>query len=239
MDAKACGSFIAELRKEKNLTQRELGNSLGVSDKAISRWETGKGYPDVASLVDLSEFFEVSVNEILAGKRVEKENISALADRNIIEAMEHQVSGRKAQKLSTAIVIIVFAVLMFPAFRELFKGFRVLFFTPEPEVLQSFTGSSIVSLLLLVCGFAVYKGNIGLIHSYHYKNVTDKEGYTKAMGKIIMIMPVFVFAGQAINLFSDAHPTIEYIGSSVTLFGVTVCMILLFKVQIKYNGGIF
>ncbi len=239
MDAKSCGSFIAELRKEKNLTQKELGDSLGVSDKAISRWETGKGYPDVASLVDLSEFFEVSVNEILAGKRVEKENISALADRNIIEAMKHQPSRRKSQKISTAIFIIVFAVLMLPAFRELFEGFRVLFFTPEPEVLQSFAVSSLVSLLLLICGFAIYKGNIGLLHSYHYKNVVDKAGYTRAMGKILMVMPIFIVVGQAINLFSDVHPTIEYIGSAVTLIGVTVCIILLFKIQIKYNGGIF
>ena len=69
MTAKDCGAFIADLRKEKNLTQKQLAEILKVSDKAISRWETGKGFPDVTSLVALSEFFGISVNELLAGSR--------------------------------------------------------------------------------------------------------------------------------------------------------------------------
>ena len=69
MTSKECGNFISELRKEKKLTQKELAEKIIVSDKAVSRWETGKGYPDVTSLVSLSEYFDVSVNELLAGKR--------------------------------------------------------------------------------------------------------------------------------------------------------------------------
>ena len=51
MTSKECGGFISELRKEKKLTQKELAEKINVSDKAVSRWETGKGYPDVTSLV--------------------------------------------------------------------------------------------------------------------------------------------------------------------------------------------
>ena len=50
MDATKCGAFIAKLRSERGMTQKELSEALNVSDKAISRWETGKGYPDVSSL---------------------------------------------------------------------------------------------------------------------------------------------------------------------------------------------
>ena len=64
MTSKECGNFISELRKEKKLTQKELAEKIIVSDKAVSRWETGKGYPDVTSLVSLSEYFDVSVNEL-------------------------------------------------------------------------------------------------------------------------------------------------------------------------------
>ena len=71
MNAQKCGKFIAELRKEKNLTQKDLATQLNVSDKAISRWETGKGFPDVDSLQALSKFFSVTINELLAGEKAE------------------------------------------------------------------------------------------------------------------------------------------------------------------------
>lgn len=83
-----CGKFIFELRKENNLTQKELAENLNVSDKAISRWETGKGFPDVNSLLALSEFFGVSVNELLAGKRIEEEKLTEIAEKNIIHTIE-------------------------------------------------------------------------------------------------------------------------------------------------------
>ena len=73
MDAKTTGRFLAELRKEKGYTQKELGDKLMVTDKAISRWETGKGLPDTALLKPLSEILGVSVGELLAGKRVPPE----------------------------------------------------------------------------------------------------------------------------------------------------------------------
>ncbi len=69
MDAKLTGRFIAGLRKERGLTQGELAAELNVTNKAVSRWETGAGFPDVDSMMALSEFFGVSVNELLLGRR--------------------------------------------------------------------------------------------------------------------------------------------------------------------------
>ena len=73
MDAEKVGKFIAAARKEKGLTQQELGDLLHVSDKAVSRWETGKGFPDISSMESLAEALEVSVAEIFKGERIEKE----------------------------------------------------------------------------------------------------------------------------------------------------------------------
>ena len=73
MKASKSGTFIAELRREKNWTQAELAKRLGVTDKAISRWETGKGYPDVTILKRLSEELEVTISEILSGERIPEE----------------------------------------------------------------------------------------------------------------------------------------------------------------------
>lgn len=71
MDAKKTGEFIAALRKELNLNQSELAERIGVTNKAISRWETGRGYPDIETLPKLSEVLHVSIPDLLEGKRVQ------------------------------------------------------------------------------------------------------------------------------------------------------------------------
>lgn len=99
MDAAKCGTFIAELRSERGMTQKELSEALNVSDKAISRWETGKGYPDVSSLMALSEFFSVSVNELLSGKRIDIEKLSTTADENVLEVIrKNERINKKTEK---------------------------------------------------------------------------------------------------------------------------------------------
>ena len=70
MNTQKTGEFIASLRRERNLTQSQLGGLLHVSDKAISRWETGRGFPDVGNLEALSEHLDVSVAELLKGERI-------------------------------------------------------------------------------------------------------------------------------------------------------------------------
>ena len=100
MTSKECGNFIAELRKENELTQKDLAAKINVSDKAVSRWETGKGYPDVTSLVSLSEYFGVSVNELLAGKRLSIENIKETADENLMFVFE-QVQKKKKKQIDS------------------------------------------------------------------------------------------------------------------------------------------
>ena len=72
MDATKTGNYIAELRREKGLTQRELADALLVSDKAISRWETGRGMPDIENLEALAKTLDTSVAELLRGERIEE-----------------------------------------------------------------------------------------------------------------------------------------------------------------------
>lgn len=69
MNTQKTGEFIKTLRKENNMTQLELAQKLNCTDKAISRWETGKGLPDADMLLSLSDVFSVSINEILLGER--------------------------------------------------------------------------------------------------------------------------------------------------------------------------
>ena len=83
MDTTKTGFFLKELRKENNMTQEQLGERIGVTNKTISRWETGNYMPPVESLILLGDIYGISINEILAGERVENDKINEL--RNIIE----------------------------------------------------------------------------------------------------------------------------------------------------------
>jgi DNA-binding XRE family transcriptional regulator/desulfoferrodoxin (superoxide reductase-like protein) len=74
MDSIKIGKMIAKIRKDKNLTQRELAEKLNVSDKAISKWERGSGLPDIASINSLAEILEINVNEILSGDTMDNDN---------------------------------------------------------------------------------------------------------------------------------------------------------------------
>lgn len=95
MDAKVTGCFIAQLRKELGLTQKELAEKLEVTDKAISRWETGKGLPDTSLLKPLAEILGVSVGELLSGKRMDDSQIKSQADHIILESLSYEERQEK------------------------------------------------------------------------------------------------------------------------------------------------
>ncbi len=112
MDLKATAEFITQLRKENNMTQKQLAQKLNVTDKAVSRWETGRGYPDVESLLAISELFSVSVNEILCGKRIGKNEIETVAEKNIVDAFAETAVVRRKSKNRIAILSIVISIFL-------------------------------------------------------------------------------------------------------------------------------
>ena len=85
------GKFISELRKEKDLTQKDLAEKLNVTDRAISKWENGRGLPDVSLLRKLSEELDVSINELLSGERLEENNKDKKVEENFYEAVNSKV----------------------------------------------------------------------------------------------------------------------------------------------------
>ena len=120
MDPKTTGQFIAALRKEKNLTQKQLSEKMNVSDKAVSRWETGKGYPDIESLMSLSEEFLVSINELLYGKRIESSSMAKDAEKDMATSYIKTNTKKRfvsiiaiALAITTVLVCVLSAVAIF------------------------------------------------------------------------------------------------------------------------------
>ena len=88
MDLIKTGKFIADLRKEKGLTQEQLGKKIGVTNKTVSRWETGVYLPPADVMLTLGELFNVSVNEILSGKRLNDAEYKEAAEENLTQAIK-------------------------------------------------------------------------------------------------------------------------------------------------------
>ena len=93
MDMKRMGAFLQALRKERSMTQEQLGEKLHISGKTISRWETGAYMPPVEMLLALSELYGVSMNELVAGERLTPEALPEKAEENLAAAF--QLSERK------------------------------------------------------------------------------------------------------------------------------------------------
>lgn len=91
MDQIKTGKFIATLRKEKELTQEQLGEKLGVTNKTISRWENGNYMPDIEMLSLLSKEFDVSINELISGERLLIDNFKKAADNNLVTALNNSI----------------------------------------------------------------------------------------------------------------------------------------------------
>lgn len=107
MDTQKIGKFLAELRKEKNLTQEELGERIGVTNKTVSRWENGNYLPPVEMLQILSDFFGVSINDLLNGERINESDYKAVSDNNVKFALKNSDAVIKRHRKITNWIIAV------------------------------------------------------------------------------------------------------------------------------------
>ncbi len=239
MNAQKCGEFITELRKEKNFTQKDLATELNVSDKAISRWETGKGYPDVDSLQALSNFFDITINELLAGERAKTKTIEELAEENIISAIAETEKRNKTKITAIVFSIIVAILVLIPLLKGSLESFIELLF--EYTLLEEpwlFIFMLFISLCVFFAGLAVYRGHYQILHKYHYHNVTDLNGYCHELGKELMFMCLPLFISTILELWISIN-IIAILSKLILSLGFTICFIFIFKTQVKYNGGLF
>ena len=107
MDQIKIGKFIAELRRNKNMTQEQLGERLGVSFKTVSKWENGRGMPELSTLKPLSNELGISINELLSGEKIQKEMYQERLEENIINTIDY--TNKKIENRNNLIVLILIA----------------------------------------------------------------------------------------------------------------------------------
>lgn len=110
MDQIKISKFIAELRKQQNMTQSDLAEKLNVSNRAVSKWETGKSLPDPGIMQELCLYLKTNVNELLSGERISTDDYSTKAEENLI-ALSRPSSKRSSGYGITSILTLIFVVL--------------------------------------------------------------------------------------------------------------------------------
>ena len=109
------GRFISTCRKEKNLTQKQLGEELGVTDRAVSKWENGKSFPDISLIEPLCQILDISVSEFMLGKSIEPEHYQEETEKAWIASLDEPLLY-KIQMIIYILGIAAVAVLQVPLF---------------------------------------------------------------------------------------------------------------------------
>ena len=155
MNQEKIGKFIAELRKEKNMTQEQLAEKMGVTNKSISRWENGKTMPDLSIITILAKELNVEVSELLNGRRMTKEELEKLRDtiNNIIEYSNKEKQD-KSTKLNNYFIVGLICILIV----ILDKQFNLLSYIFKNNI-QDFINGVLCALGLLFEFIGFYNNN--------------------------------------------------------------------------------
>ncbi len=140
MDQVKIGKFIAQSRKNKKLTQAQLAEKLNITDRAISKWETGKCMPDSSIILELCNVLDISVNELFSGEVIEMENYTLKAEENILELKKQKEDSDK-NMLRLELIIGCISTI----------SFLVMAF-----IASYIEMSTVLRILLIVLGFLIF-----------------------------------------------------------------------------------
>lgn len=115
MNQKKIGNFISNCRKRENYTQKQLADKLGITDRAISKWETGKSLPDASIMIELCNILKITVNDLLSGEVVTMDNYNKEMEKKLLEMVKQkEESDKRLLTLEWVIGILSLIVLFVP-----------------------------------------------------------------------------------------------------------------------------
>lgn len=188
------GKFIAEMRCEQGLTQKQLAEQLNVSDKAVSKWECGKGMPDNSILLQLCSILNINVNELLSGERLPQENYHGKAEENMVSLITESEKHRKKNLWALAGTFcggcMLLALLFFVT--EFLNGGRGLYtvtwFIDSPSLLIILA----ITLIMMTASGSLRDFIRGFRICYGEKEFSEEEVQRSwlAMKLVLIILPL-------------------------------------------------
>lgn len=210
MNQEKISYFIQQTRKEHGMTQKELADKLGISDKTVSKWETGKGMPDMDFLVPLCSALDINVNELLSGEKLSLTNYSEKAEENMMNLLKENEEHKKGTLLQNVLGILL-ALLALGSMMVMPGNTSITWF------LDAFT----LIELVLICGACVL-----------LSGVRTKQGIVEVIrmsvipaGVLISMVGVVLALGSLSDV-SKLGPTICVIALSV-IYALLIYLILI------------
>ena len=152
MNQEKIGRFIASCRKERGLTQARLAERLGITDRAVSKWENGKSLPDASIMLELCDLLKITVNELLSGERLDMDDYRKMAEENIVELRAYEeASNKRLLSLEVVVGYTSSAAFLALVFTASFAENRSL---PSPQMPLKLLGSFSFSRLTSAAGHA-------------------------------------------------------------------------------------
>ena len=178
MDLEKMGKFIAEMRKKHSLTQSQLGEMLGISGKAISKWERGISAPDISLLNDLSKILEVSVSEILNGEKDPSENKNNNINIKVIDTY-NKIFKKKYTKVIFILISLLLSLIILFSVAYLITNYNKCFVYKlssgsEEFYLEGLIASNQKENSLLITGISYYGEDFKLEDETTYKYINSK-----------------------------------------------------------------
>lgn len=175
MDQIKTGKFIATLRKEKDLTQEQLGEKLGVTNKTISRWENGNYMPDIEMLSLLAKEFDVSINELISGERLLLDDFKKAADNNLVTALNNstftlkeKITFFKKKWLREHIATIVLCIIVWLSI--------MLWVAPKLQDKNSYALLGTVGSILAILFYVVlYNRMMAYVENHAYRATSNNK----------------------------------------------------------------
>lgn len=152
MDQIKIGKFIAEMRKEQNMTQIDLADALGISNKTVSKWETGNGMPDYALVESLCGVLKINANELLSGERLPSNDYSRKAEENIMSLMQENSTTKKKERFQNIGIIIGTIGLLFTVSWMITMSGGIVAFSFFIDIPTILICSLVVTFILIISG---------------------------------------------------------------------------------------
>ena len=130
MDQAKIGKFISACRKKENLTQMQLAEKLGITDRAVSKWETGKAMPDASLMLQLCDVLKITVNDLLCGEVVAMDNYNKELENNLLEMIKLKEQADKRllsveEFIGITATVVLFALVLLASFVQMSNGLRI------------------------------------------------------------------------------------------------------------------
>lgn len=234
MDQVKTGKFIATIRKGKGMTQKQLADEIGVSDKTISKWETGNGMPELSSIMPLCQVLQVNVNELLSGEHLSDDSYSRKAEENMVNLIQETEKNRQENKNSLlwkiTILLLNLATLAFVA---LILWMPAMGHMPFNSLLDIPTFLAIILVTALLLNFTgqwkpfwqSFKFAFGKKQEYTSEKIAKSNIAVKYASTALLMTGMFITVLALIMIFFtlDSHSvTLEsaLAALAISLFGI-------------------